>query len=68
MADARDPERLLEPLLRRLHALIAAGAGNSGEADALRDEMEAPWHALTDGGRARTRELSARLYREGAGG
>jgi hypothetical protein len=60
---AGDAEILFESLLRRLHALIAAGAGDSDEADALRDAMEAPWHAMGDEGRERMDELSARLGR-----
>jgi hypothetical protein len=68
VADARDAEALFESLLRRLHALIAAGAGDSPEADALRDEMDAPWHAMGESGRQRMNELSARLYREKAVG
>jgi Spy/CpxP family protein refolding chaperone len=67
VADARDAEALFESLLRRLHALIAAGQGDSDEADALRDEMDAPWYAMTEEARERMGELSARLYREGGG-
>ena len=55
-----------ERLLHRLHALIVAGEGDSEAADALRDEMSATWHLLTDEQRAALRELSAQLYEAGA--
>jgi tetratricopeptide (TPR) repeat protein len=54
-------------LLRKLHELIAAGEGDSIEAEALADEMDDPWYAMTDREQHRTDGLSVDLYalREG---
>lgn len=48
-------------LLRQLHRLIAEG-NDGDEADALRDDMDAPWYALSEEEIARIRGLSADLY------
>jgi hypothetical protein len=40
-------------LHERLLALIAEGLGDSDEADALRDEMDAPWNNMSDAERNR---------------
>jgi tetratricopeptide (TPR) repeat protein len=44
---------------------MAAGHGDSDEADAVREQMEAPWQAMTDDERTRLRGLSADLYSVG---
>ncbi|HKI35140.1 MAG TPA: hypothetical protein VKA46_25005 [Gemmataceae bacterium] len=48
-------------LLRQLHRLIAEG-NDGDEGDALRDDMDAPWYALSEEEIARIRGLSADLY------
>ncbi len=35
-------------LVRELHDLIARGLGDSPEAEALAEHMDAPWYAMTD--------------------
>jgi|ERR1043166_7561788 hypothetical protein len=54
-------------LLRENHDLIAQGKGDSAEAEALADRMDAPWYAMTVDEQLRMRGLSADLYalREG---
>jgi hypothetical protein len=54
-------------LLRRSHNLIAAGKGDSEEAEMLADDMDAPWYAMNECEQDRMRGLSADLYalREG---
>lgn len=42
-------------LAARLDGLIADGAGDSPEADALRDAMDGPWDGMTEAERARAR-------------
>ena len=42
------PVRAYGRLLLRLHDLIARGLGDDPEADAVRDQMDGPWHALTE--------------------
>ncbi len=49
-------------LLYRLHLLIAEGKGDHEEADALRDEMDAPGYALNQKEHARVGGLSEDLY------
>ncbi len=49
-------------LLRRLHGMIAEGKGDTDEADAVRDEMDAPWYALSEEEVARLNRLAADLY------
>src|SRR6266566_2413562 len=51
-----------ESLLRRLHELMAAGKGDSDEADAVRDQMDVSWRALSREEIARLDGLSADLY------
>lgn len=48
--------------LRELHSLIASGDGDSPEADALRESLEAPWYRMTDEEQARVNRLSEDLY------
>jgi tetratricopeptide (TPR) repeat protein len=54
-------------LVRDLHDLIAHGLGDSPEAEALADQMDEPWYAMTEQEQRRMRGLSADLYalREG---
>ncbi len=54
-------------LLLRLHRMTLAGQDQTKEADALRDEMEAPWYCMSAGDRIRVDELSADLYSIGHG-
>ncbi len=51
-------ERLLDDLSR----LMAEGKGDTGEADAVRDEMDAPWYKLSQDETDRLRGVSADLY------
>ena len=51
-----------EALLEELHRLIAAGKGNEDEADAVRDEMDAPEQKLSQEEIMRLNGLSADLY------
>ena len=53
-----------EALLRQLHALIAAGQGDSDEADVIRDQTDEPWNAMTEAERNEIRALSEQLYIE----
>ena len=39
--------RIYTELLRRLHQLIAEGAGDSEAADVIRDDMTTPWTQMT---------------------
>ena len=54
-------------LLRRLHQLIAQGAGDSLDADAIRDAMDTPWAQMTQAEVEKANRLSASLYREPSG-
>jgi hypothetical protein len=56
------PARTYGQLLLRLHDLIAKGQGDEPEADAVRDEMDGPWHALTEAEQERLGGLSEDLY------
>lgn len=49
-------------LLLRLHDLIAEGKGDDEEAEAVRDEMDDPWYAMTERERERMAGLSEDLY------
>src|SRR5690242_1466770 len=49
-------------LLIQLHQRIAAGNGDSDEADALRDHMDVYWRHLNEDQVAIARQLSADLY------
>lgn len=55
-------------LLRAVHALIAEGKGDSEEAEALADEMDAPWYAMTKQEQERMGGLSCDLYALAEGG
>jgi hypothetical protein len=56
------PARAYGYLLLRLHDLIAAGKGDDSEADAIRDQMDGPWRALTEAEQERLGGLSEDLY------
>jgi len=56
------PVHVYARLLRHLHELIARGLGDSPEAEALADEMDAPGYALTESERDRVSGLSEDLY------
>jgi hypothetical protein len=56
------PARAYGRLLLRLHDLIAKGKGDDPEADAVRDDMDAPWHAMTEAEQERMGGLSEDLY------
>jgi tetratricopeptide (TPR) repeat protein len=65
IVDAEDGTRSFAEyvsLLRRLHGLIAEGKSESGEADAVRDEMDGPWHKLSEAEMRQARGLSGDLY------
>jgi hypothetical protein len=49
--------------LLKLHTLFEAGKGDTDEADEIREEMDAPWHGMTEEDQKRARDLSARLDR-----
>jgi hypothetical protein len=54
--------------LRELHALDQLGRHDSEEADAIRDEMDEPWYAMTAQERERMGGLSEDLYALNKGG
>jgi tetratricopeptide (TPR) repeat protein len=54
--------RHYEDLLKQVHFLISAGKGDSEEADAVRERMDAPWYKLSEPERTRLKGLSADLY------
>src|SRR6266571_851823 len=56
------PDHAYSRLLLRLHDLIAKGKADDQEADAVRDQMDAPWHALTEAQQERVGGLSEDLY------
>jgi hypothetical protein len=56
------PARVYGRLLLRLHDLIAKGQGDDAEADAVRDQMDAPWYAMTEAEQERVGGLSEDLY------
>lgn len=49
-------------LLIQLHQLMKRGVDETAEGDALRDQMDAPWHRMTTAQQQRVRGLSADLY------
>jgi tetratricopeptide (TPR) repeat protein len=53
---------LYECLLKQLHALIANGRGEFEDAEQIREQMDAPWHQLTEAEQIRLSGLSADLY------
>jgi hypothetical protein len=55
-------------LLHENHALIAAGRGDTDEAEVLADRMDAPWYAMTDKEQDRLGGLSEDLYSIADGG
>jgi hypothetical protein len=65
----RSPARTYARLLRKLHALIAEGKGDSSEAEAVSEQMDEPAQALTAEERERLSGLSEDFYAlaEGAG-
>jgi hypothetical protein len=56
------PLRAYTRLLLRLHELIAAGKGDTANADAVRDEMDAPWRSLGSAEQELAGGLSEDLY------
>ncbi len=65
----RPPQSLGSPNYRqvlrgylRLHELTVEGRDESQDADAVRDSLDLPWHALTTGERERVQGLSADLF------
>jgi hypothetical protein len=54
--------------LRAVHALIAQGKGDTEEAEAIADEMDAPWYAMTKPEQERMGGLSCDLYALAEGG
>jgi hypothetical protein len=54
--------RVYGRLLLFLHDLIAKGQGDDPEADAVRDQMDAPWYAMTEAEQERVGGLSEDLY------
>jgi hypothetical protein len=55
-------------LLREVHTLISQGRGDGPEAEALADEMDGPWFAMTDEEQDRVGGLSIDLYTLAEGG
>jgi Spy/CpxP family protein refolding chaperone len=55
-----------EQLLRELHTIIRAGGIGSPAADAVRDQMDEPWDAMSDEEHERAAMLSERLFAEAA--
>ena len=51
-----------ESLLIALHHEMEAGHGDDNKADAIRDEFDAPFYALSEGGRKQINDLSGNLY------
>ena len=49
-------------LLIALHHEMEAGHGDDNKADAIRDEFDAPFYALSEGGRKQINDLSGNLY------
>src|SRR6266404_4562620 len=49
-------------LLVEMHRLIAQGKGDSAEAEALADRMDASWYAMTAREQSRMRGLSSDLH------
>jgi hypothetical protein len=55
------PARAYGRLLLRVHDLIANGQADDPEADAVRDQMDAPWYAMTETEQERVGRLSEDL-------
>lgn len=55
-------------LLLQLDSLLSVGKGDTPEADAIRDEMDEPWYAMSEQELARIRGLSEDLETLAAGG
>ncbi len=55
-------------LLLQLDALMAEGKGDSPEADAVREQMDEPWYAMTEQEQQRVRGLSEDLFSLAEGG
>lgn len=53
---AREDLERYDALAARLDRLAESGGNSSPEADAIRDEMDAPWHAMTEAERDWCRE------------
>lgn len=49
-------------MLLHLHDLIAKGQGDDPEVDVVREQMDAPWHDLTEAEQERVGGLSEDLY------
>jgi tetratricopeptide (TPR) repeat protein len=49
-------------LFVELHRLVASGAGDSDQADELRDQMDRPWYKLSDAEMRMTDILAVNLY------
>jgi tetratricopeptide (TPR) repeat protein len=62
------PVRAYSHYLLRVHDLISQAKGDSEEAEAIADEMDAPWHALSQQEQERMRGLSVDLYSMAEGG
>lgn len=54
-------------LVLEMHRHALQGTDESSHADALRDQMTTPWHAMTDEERAVLNKLSAALRRDEEG-
>jgi len=72
-SEVQNPFRGCAWLFRRLHELIARGQEDSEEADALRDQMDPLWSAMTPSRAVSLRRpppLSkyAEVYSQGSGG
>jgi tetratricopeptide (TPR) repeat protein len=67
LLNALPPVLAYARLTMEMHRLINDGKGDSEEAEALADKMDAPWYAMTAQEQSRMRGLSADLYaiREG---
>jgi hypothetical protein len=61
-ATDESPARAYARLLLSLHDLISAGRGDDPEADAVRDQMDSPWYAMTEAEQERVGGLSEDLY------
>jgi len=59
---SESPVKTYTRMLHQLHELFGVGRGDSEEADAIRDEMDAPWYAMSKQERERMGGLSEDLY------
>jgi len=62
LIDQSVPPQAFSQFLRNLHELIREGQGESAEADALRDQMDALWHGFSEQQQHRFSGLSEDLY------